>query len=401
MQFSEWLLPQLSKSSVKKYTEAIDGPLSEWAAAASIVHSPLSSIREPSEFRDISSKISMLPIFIERNGRGHHMYSSALNKYQQYLDQGGSASSVVNDLKPNAKNRLIDCVSDAGIDVSDWSDFAGKNPASNPKYCYEWSFRDNDIVVINIWYVDITKGSGGISASYNLRQIANERDDANQKKRALAADENIKFAYEKGYLVRVIIQTGDLSVRHDPEIGKAKTVHRQLDSKYWEVADYSNLTGEFKLIRIDDCIDFSNKDASTHNKSVSFFSAPSFDLATCNLRADSLPSMKGKPPPLGKKNPARKAKNSSARERSPLVRRWLLDNTGEACECCNKTPFRKADGTTFREVHHIKRLADDGSDSVENAIAVCANCHRELHFGVSRDELVESLYVRIPRLKRE
>ncbi|WP_147195697.1 HNH endonuclease [Rummeliibacillus stabekisii] len=36
------------------------------------------------------------------------------------------------------------------------------------------------------------------------------------------------------------------------------------------------------------------------------------------------------------------------------------------------------------EVHHIKRLADGEEDTVENAIAVCPNCHRELHFGHSR-----------------
>jgi 5-methylcytosine-specific restriction endonuclease McrA len=53
------------------------------------------------------------------------------------------------------------------------------------------------------------------------------------------------------------------------------------------------------------------------------------------------------------------------------------------CEKCDKeAPFkRKSDGTPYLEVHHIKRLADGGEDTIENAIAVCPNCHRELHFG--------------------
>ena len=42
---------------------------------------------------------------------------------------------------------------------------------------------------------------------------------------------------------------------------------------------------------------------------------------------------------------------------------------------------RKKDNTPYLEVHHIIRLADDGDDSVENAIALCPNCHREAHFG--------------------
>jgi len=53
------------------------------------------------------------------------------------------------------------------------------------------------------------------------------------------------------------------------------------------------------------------------------------------------------------------------------------------CEKCGKeAPFKRAtDGTPYLEVHHIERLADGGEDTVENAQAVCPNCHRELHFG--------------------
>ena len=43
-------------------------------------------------------------------------------------------------------------------------------------------------------------------------------------------------------------------------------------------------------------------------------------------------------------------------------------------------PFLKINGARYLEVHHLKRLADGGSDTIENAVAVCPNCHRELHF---------------------
>lgn len=53
------------------------------------------------------------------------------------------------------------------------------------------------------------------------------------------------------------------------------------------------------------------------------------------------------------------------------------------CENCNKpAPFLKAsDGTPYLEVHHKILLSEGGDDTIENAIAVCPNCHRRLHFG--------------------
>jgi len=44
--------------------------------------------------------------------------------------------------------------------------------------------------------------------------------------------------------------------------------------------------------------------------------------------------------------------------------------------------IRKKDNTPYLEVHHKIQLAEGGEDSIENAIAVCPNCHRELHFGI-------------------
>lgn len=64
----------------------------------------------------------------------------------------------------------------------------------------------------------------------------------------------------------------------------------------------------------------------------------------------------------------------------------VLERAKSECErkgngCKNPVPFQRNDGSTFLEVHHIIRLADGGDDTVENAIALCPNCHKELHFG--------------------
>ena len=52
-------------------------------------------------------------------------------------------------------------------------------------------------------------------------------------------------------------------------------------------------------------------------------------------------------------------------------------------------------------VHHLKQLADGGSDTTTNAIAVCPNCHRELHFGVNKVNIKMKVYDSIDRLISE
>lgn len=70
-------------------------------------------------------------------------------------------------------------------------------------------------------------------------------------------------------------------------------------------------------------------------------------------------------------------------KRNPDVVIEVLNRANGICERCNKkAPFiRASDNTPYLEVHHIVTLANNGDDTVENAIAICPNCHRELHFG--------------------
>lgn len=70
-------------------------------------------------------------------------------------------------------------------------------------------------------------------------------------------------------------------------------------------------------------------------------------------------------------------------KRDAYVIAEVLLRANGICERCGKeAPFKRAsDGTPYLEVHHKKMLADGGEDTVENAIAVCPNCHRELHYG--------------------
>jgi 5-methylcytosine-specific restriction protein A len=70
--------------------------------------------------------------------------------------------------------------------------------------------------------------------------------------------------------------------------------------------------------------------------------------------------------------------------RNPDVVAEVLYQANGCCQRCKKpAPFqRSSDGTPYLEVHHKLPLALDGKDNVENAIALCPNCHREMHFGM-------------------
>nr|WP_117234876.1 HNH endonuclease [Vibrio maerlii] len=83
------------------------------------------------------------------------------------------------------------------------------------------------------------------------------------------------------------------------------------------------------------------------------------------------------------KKPKRRVVHTYVYDRNPDVVAEVLNRAMGYCESCNsKAPFEKrTDGQPFLEVHHRIRLADGGDDTVENAIALCPNCHRKEHFG--------------------
>ena len=71
-------------------------------------------------------------------------------------------------------------------------------------------------------------------------------------------------------------------------------------------------------------------------------------------------------------------------KRNPDVIVEVLDRANGFCEYCNKkAPFLRAkDNTPYLEVHHKIPLSDRGMDNIDNAVALCPNCHRQEHYGV-------------------
>lgn len=104
--------------------------------------------------------------------------------------------------------------------------------------------------------------------------------------------------------------------------------------------------------------------------------------------------------PRGRKSPAQINSSSCQFERDPLVRAWVLETAEGSCEACGEAaPFVDAEGIPFLEVHHVLPLADGGPDIVENAIAVCPNCHRRLHYGADKAKLKCDVIRKIGRVE--
>jgi 5-methylcytosine-specific restriction enzyme A len=88
------------------------------------------------------------------------------------------------------------------------------------------------------------------------------------------------------------------------------------------------------------------------------------------------------------KTPERTTVLSVGYKRNPDVVAQVLLNAEGVCQYCSKpAPFQKPDGVSYLEVHHIIHLSEGGDDSVENAIALCPNCHKEAHFGADKNEM--------------
>lgn len=102
-------------------------------------------------------------------------------------------------------------------------------------------------------------------------------------------------------------------------------------------------------------------------------------------------------------NPHPKAKRVSVTQfrRDAAVKAWVLRQAGGICEGCEKSaPFIGTDGMPYLELHYVRQLAEGGPDMVSNAVALCPNCHREIHYGASAQALEAWLYDNIGRLIR-
>lgn len=106
--------------------------------------------------------------------------------------------------------------------------------------------------------------------------------------------------------------------------------------------------------------------------------------------------------PLGNRNPSKiEHSGYTGYERDPLVVARVLQIASGKCELCESdAPFRTTKGVPYLEVHHVRWLSDKGSDTLDNAVALCPNCHRAAHYSEDLQVIVSLLYSTVSRLRR-
>ncbi len=100
--------------------------------------------------------------------------------------------------------------------------------------------------------------------------------------------------------------------------------------------------------------------------------------------------------PQGNRQPEKSTTSGAAYQRDPQVVAWVLDQANGICGLCGRpAPFTDTSGKPFLEVHHIVWLSNGGEDTVENAVALCPNCHRWAHHGEDREFLFEEVHASV------
>lgn len=152
------------------------------------------------------------------------------------------------DLKPGSKRLVYDVVTEAGIDTSDWANFKGKNPSTNPKYCYDWAFWDDSkkTVALCLWHTLMEEENGIIFQKLNYREVA-RKVTGSRVDRARSMDQALYMAFRRQLPVRVIIVDGTRRDEHGADF--SRVARRMLDSAIWRVANYDEETGECRIER--------------------------------------------------------------------------------------------------------------------------------------------------------
>lgn len=86
-----------------------------------------------------------------------------------------------------------------------------------------------------------------------------------------------------------------------------------------------------------------------------------------------------------KSTPTKRPTVSVSYSRNPWISELAQRRANGICQLCDhEAPFNRRDGTPYLETHHITWLANGGEDTLKNTVALCPNCHREMHIKPSK-----------------
>jgi len=259
--------------------------------------------------------------------------------------------SPLSDLEPAARPRLLDLVKEAGVDVSDWEH--SERGASNPKYCYEWSFQDRNATVLCLWFEHLSDNQGTIQSKPTpLPELLHL--SSIQVARARKFHEAVRSRFSDDLPLRAVISTGNIRDLDEANAPSSRVRKRMLDPVSWWVTSHDIKTDQYILTRGSKLGRFLDQ----------------FELARL---------------------PDRRTTTRQSFARRADVRRRALERSLGKCQWCHEEGFIMEDGRIFLETHHIIPLSEQGLDDDSNVVALCPNHHREAHHGKQRIEMRRAL----------
>lgn len=85
--------------------------------------------------------------------------------------------------------------------------------------------------------------------------------------------------------------------------------------------------------------------------------------------------------------PLKVTKLTSGFLRDRMIRDFVIRRANGKCEYCGTEGFEMSNGKRYIEAHHVIALSNNGADTIGNVIGLCANHHREAHYGAKVETL--------------
>ncbi|MDE0157184.1 MAG: HNH endonuclease [Gammaproteobacteria bacterium] len=239
--------------------------------------------------------------------------------------------------------------------------------------------RQSTTTTFRYSFVSVSKDQGVLNYKASMLQDVLVHPELHTRKEA-------PLGYEVFNFMRSHLQTeGFIPIKN-------KVIFDKLDQKYTR----QQIRGRAEKFRrkfrkaceekgYDHTLFFENKNELVEKLNSSVFAYDELEKKTRDARKVINKTSSSLPISAGVIQPQKRKQTITQYARSPLVRAWVLERAGDTCELCShKAPFVKEDGTPFLEIHHITQLSQGGPDTLENTVALCPNCHRDLHYGRDR-----------------
>ncbi|HTB62903.1 MAG TPA: HNH endonuclease signature motif containing protein [Opitutales bacterium] len=176
---------------------------------------------------------------------------------------------------------------------------------------------------------------------------------------------------------------------------RAMSVEATEDFLMWIRRDYDDAHFRNALIALGEHIRYRRIPLKGHRAILAKYENEQMNMPKAKTALDDLDVQ-----PIGNILPDKAKRISFVIERDENVRTFVIKRANGKCEFCGCEEFKLPGGQRYVEAHHIIALAKAGSDTVQDVIALCANHHREAHYGEDAEKLESKFIQRLAELNK-